>query len=265
MVQFKTPFYKKYIEPNHLNLPASDLSYLAGIVDTDGSISLGRVGKSVNVPKYKVLIDIANNSDNLINWLKTRIPKYNLRVIRFTNKVFTAYHIGICWYLVENLIDRLVLKHGQAKLAREALELKYRFWRSKNKNYIRRMDELHRKMKWLNRKGTRKDDVIENNYYDTIGRDELNSYLAGVFDGDGAIYTNNKDVVALIIGTKSKSYADWLGKHIECSFVYRPPSVDVWLVSVKTDYFVYQLLKNICPYSVIKREQIGNILRRVQL
>jgi len=260
MIPFKTPFYEKYIKPIALNLTNTEYAYLAGIIDTDGSISLARMGSSIHVPKYKVLIEICNNSYDLMKWLKERIPKFNTRTMRTRTQVFTIYHIGLCWKLLPNLVHRLVLKKKQAELVLKALELKYKFWRSQNEEYRRQLDELHQRLKWLNRKGKREDEEIENTYYDTCNKSELYAYLAGVIDGDGSIYADRRGVHQVSIGTKSAKYADWLCKHIEGSFVWYAHTAGVWLTTIKTDYFIHQLLSNIAPYVIVKREKTSTPL-----
>jgi hypothetical protein len=264
MVLFKTPFYKKYIEPVNLNISDTEYAYLAGIIDTDGSISLSKVGMSKHSPKYKVLVEVCNNSEELIEWLRQRIPRYNLRRLNNRTYVFSIYHIGICWSLLPNIAERLVLKSKQAQLALKALELKYKFWRSENKSYKTEMEKLHALLKWINRKGKHEDEEIRNTYYDKGSKSELYAYLAGVIDGDGSIYSNHKGVVQVSIGTKSEKYAQWLSEHIEGSFVWYSESANVWLLSLKVDYFVYQLLNECVRYSVIKKQLMERILESVR-
>jgi hypothetical protein len=264
MILFKTPFYKKYIEPVQLNISDIEYAYLAGIIDTDGSISFSRMGKSKHVPKYKVLVEVCNNSEELIEWLKQRIPRYNLRKLNNRTHVLSIYHIGVCWKLLPNIVERLALKRNQAQLALKALELKYKFWRSENESYRTEMEKLHESLKWINRKGKHEDEEIQNTYYDKCPKDELYAYLAGVIDGDGSIYTNHKGVVQVSIGTKSEKYARWLSEHIEGSFAWYPESANIWMVSLKVDYFVYQLLNECVRYSIIKKELMEKILENAK-
>jgi intein/homing endonuclease len=264
MILFKTSFYKKYIEPVQLNISDIEYAYLAGIIDTDGSISFSRTGKSKHVPKYKVLVEVCNNNEELIEWLKQHIPRYNLRKLNNRIYVLSIYHIGVCWKLLPNIVERLVLKRKQAQFALKALELKYKFWRSENESYRTEIKKLHASLKWINRKGKHEDEEIQNTYYDKCPKNELYAYLAGVIDGDGSIYTNHKGVVQVSIGTKSEKYAQWLSEHIEGSFAWYHKSANIWMVSLKVDYFVYQLLNECVRYSVIKKQLMEKILENAK-
>jgi len=262
MVRFKTSFYRKYIEPYRLELSNIECAYLAGIVDADGSISVSRITSGRRYPTYRVVVEVCNQSKELIEWLRSKFPKYNLRMTRRGVYIFTIYHIGLLWHLLPKLTARLVLKQRQGELALRALELKYKYWRTTSKRYYEEMNQIHLEVSRLNRGERLIAERLENTHYDDAPEEELYAYLAGVLDGDGAVSINKHGRVTIHLSTVSKGYALWLRDRIDESEVYYLESTGVWTVVLTHEYLALELLEKLSPYIIVKRKRIETILDR---
>jgi len=262
MELFPTFFYKKYIEPNKLVLTPTEKAYLAGIVDSEGSVEIQKVGKLRRFPKFRATVTICNTNEDLMRWLRAKVPRYYERFIRPTIKTFIIYHAGIIWHLLEEIEKYAVLKRKHIQLARKLLTLKYMHWRSRSEEYHSEINKTYEEIRNLNRKRSYRFIPVENTYYEECNVEELYAYLAGVIDGDGSIYHGDNGTLQIVIGTISESYASWLHNKIEESYKFKIAKQGIWIVGIKLNYFAYKFLNNIFPYLIIKKEDASKILKK---
>jgi len=214
----KIRYVEYFIKPYRFKLSPNEWAYIAGLIDSDGSISIGRFGRTKNFNKYRVQIEICNSDRELVDWLDKKIPFKNIRRYERKNEkvmyVVNIYNIGATLFTLSNIVKRLVLKYHVGLCALELCYYKVLFQRSHSRRIHNIFDTIHKRVKELNRSNYGFKIEKYHGYYDKEGKEELYAYLAGVIDGDGTIYFNNKNEFFIAIGTKNREYADWLSRHI---------------------------------------------------
>jgi len=262
-IHFSTPFVEKYIKPYIFKLKPHEWSYIAGLVDSDGSITIGRVGKSKNYVKYRPEVYIANNSQVLMQWLKEHVPYHNVHTTNSGCHMFAIYNLGAVYTTLLNIVDRVVLKHHVAKLALKLAYMKIVHYRSKNKAIHDKYNSIFKEVKQLNRSlyGFSLDKY--NNYYEQASKEELYAYLAGVVDGDGSISVMRDGGLLLSIGTRHGEYAKWLQHHISGSYITFSRNTKgniVYNVMLRGRLTVLELLYRLEPHLVVKRDKARKII-----
>ncbi|RLI86217.1 MAG: hypothetical protein DRP01_04670 [Archaeoglobales archaeon] len=260
----KISYIEKFLKPYKFKLSPNEWSYIAGLIDSDGSISINRFGRTKNFYKYRVQVEICNSNRELIEWLDKKIPFKNIRSYRRKNNrtmyVVNIYNIGSSFYTLLNVVERLVLKYHVGFSALEFCYYKILFNRSHNIEIHNMLDAIYEKVKELNRSNYGFSLEKYHGYYDGKGKTELYAYLSGVIDGDGTIYYNNRNEFYITIGTKNEEYAKWLSRHIIGSYITKTKK-SVYQVVLKNDIAILQLLKRIYPFIIVKKEKAKKILK----
>jgi hypothetical protein len=136
-------------------LTETELAYMAGFVDGDGSVTLKKGYERRN--KTPVLL-FTNTSPTIMNWLEQRLPPVNL--VRYTRTVLNrapAHWLGVHGLthrpLYEALLPYLVIKKPQMELLLEWIQL--RLSSTKHNLTSARQQLLERMLAFMNLKPSR--------------------------------------------------------------------------------------------------------------
>lgn len=150
-----------------VTLTATEVSYMAGVVDSDGCISIGKmkgrynkVQRNVN-PRYVLALIVTNTDENLMNWL---VKKFEGRMksrkkVKSNHKTtwnWTLDH-GKALHVLRLIKPYLIVKKEQAKTGIELIEK----WVSPKGGLgsmtppeeVSRRESLYQTMKVLNQTG----------------------------------------------------------------------------------------------------------------
>lgn len=145
-----------------LNLPPNDLAYIAGFIDSDGSIHATR-DKRGSYPSYRVTVTVTNVSQEICDWFMARF---------MVGRVYTlgkprSEHHKVCYrWIVQGAADcelvlRAVLpymkvKANRAELALALLDLRPRGKRTRPPlEVMAKKEYLFTQLKNLSRTGPR--------------------------------------------------------------------------------------------------------------
>jgi len=100
----------------------TDIAYLAGIVDGDGSISIAKCTRYKGRCRYWLQLNVTNCSKELVEWIKDRYGG-TIQTKTPTTKGRAIYRWCLAnqnaEYLIEELVDYLIVKKDQAYVALE--------------------------------------------------------------------------------------------------------------------------------------------------
>jgi len=150
------------------DLTTEEVSYLAGVIDSGGCISIGKMKGKYNKtarivnPRYVLTLTVTNTSEALMNWL---VERFNGR-IKPRKKVNPKHKTTWNWVLdhgkalhaLRMIKPYLVVKKKQAEVGIELIEK----WVSPNggkgsqtpSKEVERRESLYQTMKILNQTGT---------------------------------------------------------------------------------------------------------------
>lgn len=267
IIHFETRFVQEYIKPYIFTLKPVEWSYLAGLVDADGSITISRVYRNGEYTKYRPEVYITTKSTRLIEWLKRKIPFHNIRVTKHGVYLFNIYNLGAVYWFLLNTVDRIVLKRKVAELVLEMAYMKIIYHRSRSAEIKQKYADIFATVSKLNRGDYGFVAENRNDYYANASREELNAYLAGVIDGDGCIHIRGDGSILITIGTKYGEYAKWLHMHIPGSYIgvsRTSRGTKIYHVVLKTQLAALEFLNAIKDYLVIKRDLAEYIVNKMQ-
>ena len=159
-------------------------SYLAGIIDGEGCLTIG-AGKKGNVTNYNSIIMVTSTSENLVKWLQStfggsyyksgrEVPNCKPAFIwRFLRKADIEK-------LLLAILPYLIIKREQAIALLEFVRLP-RFTNDSPKREI-----LFQKLRTLNKRGT--GSVTTNMQESVIGTDKRESELTGDSESDLGVF-----------------------------------------------------------------------------
>lgn len=148
-------------------------SYLAGIIDGEGCLTIG-AGRKGNVTNYNSIIMVTSTSEKLIKWLVGNFGGNYYKSNRIVPNSKPAYiwrflkHKEIELLLLA-ILPYLIIKREQAILLLE-------FVRLPRKDVPEKREELFQKMKTLNKRGL---DSVTTNMLDTDNSVKIESELTG--------------------------------------------------------------------------------------
>ena len=145
-------------------VPLTAICYLAGVIDSDGCISISkmRAGRQRTAnPRYVLTVNVVNTSESLMVWLVKKFGgRYKVR--RKANDLHKTtydwwYNNGKAIWLLDLIEPFLIVKNRQAKLGiRFIRNWKTNFGRGErlDDNEVQRRESCYLHMKELNRTGT---------------------------------------------------------------------------------------------------------------
>lgn len=113
------------LEPKNPSLSPTQLAYLAGLIDGEGTVTVKRVAY-----KWTGVVSIANTSKPLMDWLRAAIPNRGAHIRTQTmngmwRPLYQFVIIGLAWGpLHEALLPYLVVKRPQMELVLEFCRLR---------------------------------------------------------------------------------------------------------------------------------------------
>lgn len=154
---------------DHQQISAVQASYLAGVFDADGSISIARslpsdagmLGTRVKNPRYVLRINIVNTSVELMNWLYENFgglvkKRPLLDPVRHRQTFDWAYDNGKALRILELIEPYLIIKKERVELGLQLL----RGWQSSlgrgamtDPAEVARRESIYQRMKFLNQFG----------------------------------------------------------------------------------------------------------------
>jgi hypothetical protein len=146
-----------------LNPTTNEICYLAGIIDSDGCISISKMkpGKQRTInPRYVLTVNVVNTSEKLMNWLVEKFGgRYKVRRRVLETHKFTFdwwFNNGKALELLKTIEPYLIVKRERARLGIEFIEN----WVTLHGqgavtpiNEVERREEFYVAMKVLNRTG----------------------------------------------------------------------------------------------------------------
>ena len=150
-----------------VDLTATEISYMAGVVDSDGCISIGKMKGHYNkaqrrvTPRYVLALIVTNTSPDLMNWL---VEKFGGRMkarkrVKPNHKTTWNWVIdhGKALHALRLIKPYLIIKKEQAKIGIDFIEK----WISPNGGQgstvlpeeVSRRESLYQRMKILNQVG----------------------------------------------------------------------------------------------------------------
>jgi len=141
-----------------------DLDYLAGVVDGDGSIIIGKSHKrradGSIFPKHELKLVVTNTSDVLIRWLSSRFGGHFViaqRNSRWKSKIDWKLNGASAAKLLELIGPSLLIKGDQSRVAVEFIDNMQRLTRGSSRTDVEseldRREALYQTMRRLNQRG----------------------------------------------------------------------------------------------------------------
>lgn len=242
------------------DLPPSDIKYLAGFIDGDGSISI--VKESQKTPYYCVKLSCYNNSEEILSSFQEKygghilVKKQNQKEWRLKGK--KAFN------LVNLCKPFLILKKRQALLCKRLHLIRDVEPRTKinRSNLLNKYEEVKNQCGNLNLRG------IENENKKLLASNHVSSqYLAGLIDSDGTIYfTQVHDYIksGISISSVRKDFLEVIkgqvGGGIYLSYPgdnKRRPTFNLMLNYKQQE----SLIKKILPYLLVKSKKAQDLLK----
>jgi len=249
---------------------SSDLSYLAGIIDSEGTIRIGRLINLNRKASYQQRLHVSNTDLRLINWLIERFGGSMPTPRKFSGNCKDGYTWSLGGYKSYKVIKKvqpyLLLKREQANLA---IKLWEKVSRNRYSSYKLPLwkgslaKELYNRCKALNAKGKNNEQIEKKEAFSA--RDNI-IYLSGIVDGDGCISIGRQMFSVENYGYYQRIQVintniiliEWLVEN----FGGKVPKVRHGRRNHKSRYdwqlsgfSSYKLTSKVLPYLVVKREQ----------
>ncbi|MCD6006905.1 LAGLIDADG family homing endonuclease [Halomonas sp. IOP_31] len=208
-------------------LTADELAYMAGMIDAEGCIAIGRDRYKVT-PWHRLQVSVANTDQRLMTWLTERFGGFVCSVKR--HKV--EHKHGYQWYITQEgaasltraLAPYLVIKRAQAELAVSFIVDRKQLPARPEEGHpeLTRRESCYEHMKSLNRKGfSNRANVTPTRGKLLPSHSDL-AYMAGMVDGDGPIILGKtrkrrasgtifpKHELKLVVTNTSPTLIEWL-------------------------------------------------------
>jgi len=252
------------------------LIYLAGYIDCDGCISIGR-HTSLRLKAYSLNIDISSTSVDIMQWL---VRNFHGKVRNGNNPPTTCkplkqwrVHDRDAYKLICKVRPYLLLKDRQAELA---ISFYQNCVRLKQKGVLRprwliaREEAYYAKMHELNARGKTNYtpcEVHTKRAIPELTEREKMIYLASVVDAEGTISIYHASqpsknyyayLLGLIIANTDTRLIDWLVANYGGWTQWRRykaknwKDIKIWSIGGKK---TYRLLKQVRPFLIVKQKQ----------
>lgn len=273
-----------------MKISETNLAYLAGIIDSEGTITMiKKLNHNTAGCSYSLQIFISSTDKLIIDWIYEITGLGNVSEAKLRNKKSKKSWRWYAWcnqasQFVKSIIPYLIIKKPNAELA---IEFQSRV--SKSVNIKLSQDDLEFRSKayatihnynvvGLGKNGRFADDTKN---FDTSKfnkkkiicslTENEKSYLAGFVDGDGCITVTKKKCkdgtitgisfrLNVIISNTNKDVLDWicdltgLGSIYKYSKQKNPNQADAWKLVLWSNQAA-QLINAILPYLKIKKER----------
>jgi hypothetical protein len=243
--------------------------YMAGIMDSEGSISLSISRKSSGYECFNLMIQVTNTDRRLMDWMVSNFGGVFCAEIKRNSfypgsKVFrwSVYGREKQEAFLLGLIPHLVIKKQQAIKGLDFLRL------GRGDNQKRR--DLWKQMKYLN-----SIDVVIPDILPKPNSNEASSYVAGYIDGDGTICGTYHRSMNISIVSTDFVIIKWLLANFGGKFYTRTRTnerpdfkkiskpIHQWFLSGAKNKELF-LLRTI-PYMMLKKEQAKLLLEILRL
>jgi hypothetical protein len=235
--------------------------YMAGIMDSEGSISLSISRKSSGYEGFNLMIQATNTDRRLIDWVvsnfggrfvletKTNSFKFGSKVFRWVvygSENQEAFLLGVMPYLV--------IKKQQALLSLQFLRLG-------------RGDNLKRREMWEHMKALNQESVVVPEHFPKS--EKRAQYLAGYLDGDGNISGTYVRGHNISIASTDFVVIKWFMANYGGRFYSRQPLgcrhkvIHMWYVTGAKNK--ERLLLDVIPHLLIKRDRAKLLLEIIRL
>lgn len=258
------------------------MAYTAGILDGDGSFSIikKRGRKETHAPLYYPLIQLANASEELINFLKSTFGGHKglrkAHVAKDGGKRKNSYHWKIeksasCLPFLESIIPWLVLKKERAEFLKDFI-LKNPASKGSSgtpKETLEYREQAYLKMKNFN--DFRDTETILSEKTDKISTSEKDwAYIAGLIDTDGSFSVKKelgdkkmihpKYTPQFLISLTDAKGVNFIRNAISFGHAFAIKSKSCtsgmcYRFSISSRLELIEFLKNVLPYLRIKLHQ----------
>ncbi len=235
--------------------------YMAGIMDSEGSISLSISRKSSGYEGFNLMLQVTNTNRRLIDWVVSNfggrfvVETKTNSFANFGSKIFrwVMYGSENQEAFLLGIIPYLVIKKQQALLSLDFLRL------GRGDNVKRR--EMWEQMKRLNQEPVSVPEYIPKS-------EKRSQYLAGYMDGDGSISGtyirgHNISVTSTDFVVVKWLMANYGGRFQSRQRDLRHKLIYKWFVSGSKNK--KQLLLDIIPHLLIKRDRAKMLLEILRL
>ena len=252
------------------------LIYLAGYIDCDGCISIGRY-PSAGRKAYQLNLYISSTSTDIMQWL---VKNFRGKVRNGTNPPTTCKPLKMWWLydkdaykLITNVRPYFLLKDRQAELA---INFYQDCTKKKHKGVLRprwliaREEAYYAKMRELNARGKSNGIPCKSHTKQTVPElteRERFIYLASVIDAEGTISIYHASqpsknyyayLLGLTIGNTDTRLIDWLVANYGGWTSWKRyktknwKDLEIWSVGGEK---TYRLLKQVRPFLIVKQKQ----------
>lgn len=177
---------------NHADNFISNLNYISGLLDSDGSVYIVERTVRGNKLRLSPKITFTNTNFDLVEVFSTFLHDNNVnhhvstrdrKTIYKVEKTITVSRLSKCMKLAQLLIPTCICRRSQLELLEEfcmdrRVCVANKGWKFANTPYTNRQKHLAKELNKLNC----------NYNYDTLNRNYTYSWLGGFLDGDGSIF-----------------------------------------------------------------------------
>src|SRR3990167_8594971 len=124
---------RERIKMKKISLSQVELSYLAGLIDADGQVTIRKMsGGKIRDSRWKPMVSITNNSKELMSWLKERIKtpssyieKRKAQPMKNRQEGYLFHMVGIGYLLFfQSILPFLVIKKKRMELIIKWIEIR---------------------------------------------------------------------------------------------------------------------------------------------
>lgn len=228
-----------------------DKAYLAGIIDSDGSIMMSYE----NHGKTKINLLALETKDRIIvPYISNLLNMKYMVVYRNNNPEYKSFKLRIrdktkIKSVLESIYQYLYTKQPKAKITIDSIKIKKNLHSQYTTKENKLWCELYNQLKLLNQKQI-------NHKFDNYERDHKFhwAWLAGIIDGDGCISvskftTSNKAIVT--IGMTHEKTIKYIASILKVG--YKTKKTGMYVIRLLTKD-VLRVIPNVIPYLTFKKE-----------